>query len=182
MLCEQSEHIDTKDFIHLDMSLTIRILFIFNLLHFLSCKPPHKAAETDKVIETTYQIGNYYFQFKQFPSDSECFYHQLEKEKLVEFIELNHDGNKDDKPPRQLESFVETKLLKREPKGSAERIQTKICMNKQGQVLAARHEYTSDTTVAEQLTTDLMNLQYKATQHARAMCIECKTEYFSVTN
>ncbi len=124
------------------------------------------------------QIGNFYFHFEQDPANADCFYHKLEEGEFVGFMERNYSGDKDDKPPRQLATSLESELFSRDRPDNGTRFEAKICMDKAGKVWATKHDYANDKEVAEKLSSELMQLAYQTTDHRRAECIECKTEYF----
>ena len=138
----------------------------------LSCK------STKDVLVSEVHTGNFYFHFEQDPKNSDCYYHHFSEDKLVGFIETNFSGDKDDKPPRLLANELKSDLVQKTSPERGTRFEARICMDKQGKVLAIRHDSGQDKELAAAIGKELMKLQYQSTEHRRAECIECKTEYF----
>lgn len=113
------------------------------------------------------------YEFKQHPARAACKFHNKEETELVQFVEMDYAGDRDDKVPRRIKDLPSA--LSKTKTDNAQRVQVKICFTTEGEVVAFRHESVADK---EMLHTALFQVSYE--MNAEDACVVCKTESFYI--
>ncbi len=148
----------------------IRIIVLSILVIGLSSCSSTKNGQQSGTKVSELKAGSYSYTFVQSMPDAACNYHKLKGDALIQFLEMNHTGDKDDRVPRQLVEMDDTVLSLKKSVTHSNPIETKICMDTKGTIVALRYE-----SVSEKVKEALMDLQYE--QRAESACVECKTLY-----
>lgn len=147
--------------------------FFFFVLLVIGCKTSKVETSKNQTI-SEFQVGKFNYYFSQDPSSHNCNYDKLPKDGLVQFLELNQDGDRDDRVPRKLMSYDEKILSRRKSDSHVSPLEVKLCMDRQGQIVALR--YINEGSNQNLLIREaLQNLSYGSNQEAA--CVECKDLY-----
>jgi len=141
------------------------------LLLVFSCDTT-KSTSTDDAVISEFLVGNYNYHFTQTPKVTGCNYDQMGRDQLVQFLELNSEGDRDDRVPRKLLSFDESVLSKKRTDNKP--VQVKVCMNKSGAIVAYRH-IQDDNHLDSAVIKAIKKLVFEASDESS--CIECKDLY-----
>lgn len=147
------------------------LVFVLLIILHLSCKSTKEAAlseEEPSYTHIAYGVSN--FSFKQYPTRTACDFNTKTLEELVQFIELNYAGDRDDKIPRKIKTMPDI-LSKKKTSELSSRLSVKICYSNEGEVVAFSHEGEGEVT---ELHEAMYELRYE--ENAEDGCVTCKTE------
>lgn len=151
------------------------ILLGLALIVVCSCNSSKKLESKDE--PTTYtqvDLGYGTFMFKQHPESKACSFNTKSEAELIQFIELDHSGDRDDKLPRKINTLPDY-LSRTETEIHSKKLSLKICYTNEGAVVAFSHD---EVSFLKKLHAALFEITYEG--NTEDACVVCKSERFYV--
>ena len=161
----------------LDKKSAMKYILVLVLLICFSCKTQKQKLSTpsDNIIQYS---GKSYF-INRLTDLGKCKLNKLSDEALIANAELNHEGDKDDKPPRKIlvSQQEQIKNLLYE-KFNNSYLEVKQCMNREGHIILNTISSGTSVQLTKQEENKILVLmsEYKYAVDPEAACMSCKTQ------